>query len=78
MTTSDWKRSMRSLFFSTVKFYQPFIALQAISLSAAMAARAEAGGRNSDAVLDDGGAGLTSFVWSDPKVRKQKIARCSD
>lgn len=67
MTTSDWKRSMRSLFFSTVKFYQPFIALQAISLSAAMAARAEAGGRNSDAVLDDGGAGLTSFVWSDPK-----------
>jgi hypothetical protein len=42
------------------------------SLSTVMAAYAAGGSAGNSAVLDDGGAGLTSFAWSDPKVNNPK------
>jgi len=69
MSMREQKRDLRSLFLSSVKFCQPLVA---VSMSAVTTAYAEGGSGRSGAVLEDGGAGLTSFVWSDPKARISK------
>lgn len=69
MSIREQKRDLRSLFLSSIKFCQPLVALQAASMSSVRAAYAAGGNGGSGAVLEDGGSGLLSFVWSDPKVR---------
>lgn len=72
MSSQEQKRGLRSLFLSSIKFCQPLLAFQAASMSTVMAAYAAGGSVGNSAVLDDGGAGLTSFAWSDPKVNNPK------
>ncbi|KAG0583473.1 hypothetical protein KC19_3G139000 [Ceratodon purpureus] len=67
MSSQEQKKGLRSLFLSSFKLCQPLMAFQAASMSTVMAAYAAGGSAGNSAVLDDGGAGLTSFVWSDPK-----------
>lgn len=72
MSSQEQKRGLRSLFLSSIKFCQPLVAFQVASMSTVMAAYAAGGSAGNSAVLDDGGAGLTSFAWSDPKVNNPK------
>lgn len=72
MSSQEQKKGLRSLFLSSFKLCQPLMAFQAASMSTVMAAYAAGGSAGNSAVLDDGGAGLTSFVWSDPKVNNQR------
>jgi len=69
MSMREQKRDLRSLFLSSIKFCQPLVAFQAASMSSVTAAYAAGGSGGRSAVLEESGAGLTSFVWSDPKVR---------
>lgn len=72
MSSEEHKKGLRSFFLSSVKFCQPLVTFQAASMSKVMAAYAAGGSAGNSAVLEDGGAGLTSFVWSDPKVNLRK------
>ena len=74
MCRQEQKRGLRSLFLSSIKFCQPLVAFQAASMSTIMAAYAAGGSAGNSAVLEDGGAGLTSFVWSDPKVKEDLMS----